>query len=120
MTTGHHLDSATGATNPATTPIADRLLRLPDVIRIVGLKRSSIYLGVSVGTFPAPVRLTSRAVAWSERAVQTWVSRRVADHTQLDRPGRDADRLNSKRRQATEGPQMHAASTAGQARLRGA
>ena len=42
-----------------------------------GLSRSSIYLLISKGEFPAPIALTGRAVAWPSDAVQTWIDSRI-------------------------------------------
>ncbi len=54
----------------------DRLLRLPEVIQRIGLRRTTIYDRVAAGTFPAPVRLTERAVAWRESEVDSWIEAR--------------------------------------------
>ena len=40
------------------------LLRLPNVMRLTGLARSTIYKLIAAGEFPAPRKLTRRAVAW--------------------------------------------------------
>lgn len=53
------------------------LARLPAVMARCGLGRSSIYTGVKNGTFPAPVRLSARAVGWREDEIDLWVSERV-------------------------------------------
>lgn len=58
------------------------LLRLPDVKRMVGLKRSSIYKKMSEGTFPTPVSLGGRAVAWKFSSIKAWVDARP----QVERP----------------------------------
>lgn len=52
------------------------LLRLKDVMRRTGLGRSTIYLYVGRGEFPAPRRLTSTAVAWRSDEVDAWVEAR--------------------------------------------
>ena len=54
-----------------------RLLRLPAVMERCALGRSSIYAGVRSGTFPAPVRLSARAVGFREDEIDRWVSERV-------------------------------------------
>ena len=51
----------------------DRLLRLPDVRRRVGLGRSTIYRRMSAGTFPAPRCLGGNRVAWLERDIIRWM-----------------------------------------------
>ena len=53
------------------------ILRLPQVKGRVGLSRSSIYLAVSQGRFPQPVRLGDRAVGWLESEVEAWLREKV-------------------------------------------
>ncbi len=50
-----------------------RLLRLPAVLKLTGLKKSTIYAGAKVGTFPRPVRVGSRAVAWRADELKRWI-----------------------------------------------
>lgn len=54
-----------------------KLLRLPAVMERVSLSRSSIYSGVIAGTFPAPVRLSARAIAWREEDISRWSNDRI-------------------------------------------
>ena len=58
-----------------------RLLRLPDVLRRVGLSRSTVYQLAASGRFPAPVRLSPRTSAWRSDDVQAWI-----DNLQRARP----------------------------------
>lgn len=51
----------------------DPLLRLDAVERITGLKRSWIYKNVRAGNFPAPVRMSPRAVGWRESELARWI-----------------------------------------------
>lgn len=53
----------------------DRLLRINEVLEIVGLSRSAWYAGVKAGQFPQPVRLTPRTAAWRESEVVALVKR---------------------------------------------
>ncbi len=53
------------------------ILRLPRVKERTGLSRSTIYLRISKGEFPAPISLGSRAVGWLEEDVDTWLSQKV-------------------------------------------
>ena len=48
------------------------LLRLPDVQKLTGLSRSSIYRLEALGEFPKRVRLSERAVAWREEDLVKW------------------------------------------------
>lgn len=54
-----------------------RFLRLPEVKAITGLGKTSIYELIRDKSFPAPVRLASRAVAWVESEVRQWAQERV-------------------------------------------
>lgn len=58
------------------SPTVQPLLRLPRVIEITGLRRSSIYAYVARGDFPQPVRLGVRAVAWRSEDLEAWVAGR--------------------------------------------
>lgn len=49
-----------------------RFLRLPAVMEAVGLARATIYKRVKAGTFPAPVQLGPRAVAWDQADIADW------------------------------------------------
>ncbi len=58
----------------------DSLLRVNTVIQRVGPGRSTIYKKVKEGTFPAPVKLSERAVAWRESEINAWIERRRSAH----------------------------------------
>lgn len=46
-------------------PIEDKaLLRLPRVLSLVGVSRSSWWAGVKTGRFPAAVKVSPRVTAW--------------------------------------------------------
>lgn len=51
--------------------------RLPEVLKLVPVKRSSLLRWVQLGQFPAPYRLGPRASAWSRREVQDWCEARM-------------------------------------------
>jgi prophage regulatory protein len=53
------------------------VLRLPAVIQLVGLSRSSIYLLIQQNAFPKPVQLSTRAVGWRHSDVETWLDSRA-------------------------------------------
>jgi prophage regulatory protein len=57
------------------TPIA-LLIRLSAVMRLTGLSRSTIYRMIAEHTFPAPVKLAKRAVAWRQDDVRRWSDQR--------------------------------------------
>jgi prophage regulatory protein len=62
-------------------PAPDRLLRLPEVERLTGLRRSAIYEQMSRGIFPRSVKAGQRTAAWPESAVQTWIAERMNGRT---------------------------------------
>ncbi len=57
----------------------ESFLRLPAVKITTGLGRSQIYEMIKGGTFPAPVKLTRRAVGWLQSEVQRWIEARKAE-----------------------------------------
>jgi prophage regulatory protein len=61
---------------PARKP--EKLLRLPEVESLTGLRKSSIYAGMKASppTFPYCIRLSTRAVAWRESDIATWQAQR--------------------------------------------
>ena len=59
------------------TSSPQRLLRLPEVESLVGLRKSSIYEGVKSGTFPAPIKLSRRAVCWPAAEIDAWITERI-------------------------------------------
>ncbi|MFG3692207.1 helix-turn-helix transcriptional regulator [Stutzerimonas stutzeri] len=62
-----------------TTPDAEeiRFLRLPEVEKAVGKKRSTIYRDIAAGTFPAPYDLgNSRSVGWLSTEISAWILNR--------------------------------------------
>ena len=61
--------------NPATA--LTRILRLPEVIARVGLRRPTIYLHISKGTFPKQINLGPRAVGWLESEIDAWIAARI-------------------------------------------
>lgn len=52
------------------------LARRRQVEQLVQLSRSTIYAGVKTGTFPAPIRIGARAVAWRLSDVEAWLEAR--------------------------------------------
>jgi prophage regulatory protein len=56
----------------------DRLVRLPEVERLTGLRKSAIYDQMKKGNFPRSVKCATRAAVWSEAAIQSWIAARVA------------------------------------------
>lgn len=49
-----------------------KIYRLPEVMDMTGLSRSSIYLRVSTDEFPKPVKIGRRAIGWPEESIIAW------------------------------------------------
>lgn len=50
------------------------VLRLPEVRRRTGLGRTTIYNLVKSGSFPAPVELPGKRIAWPSDDVTDWIN----------------------------------------------
>ncbi|MGJ7916117.1 helix-turn-helix transcriptional regulator [Massilia sp. LXY-6] len=59
--------------------IADRLIRIDEVLHICGLSRSSLYASIQRGEFPVQVKLSKKSSAWLYSEVQAWVNARAAN-----------------------------------------
>ena len=55
------------------------LWRLPTVMQKTGRARTTIYDSIRAHTFPRPVSLGGRTVAWSSVEVQDWIDARIAE-----------------------------------------
>ena len=55
------------------------LWRRSEVQAITGLRRSTLYQLIKDGKFPAPVKLSIRAVAWPSYAVNAWIASRTCN-----------------------------------------
>ena len=53
---------------------AEAVLRLPDVLALVGLSRASVYAKVAEHRFPAPIKLTQHASGWRIGDIRVWLS----------------------------------------------
>jgi prophage regulatory protein len=52
-------------------------LRLPRVKAVTGLSKSSLYELIRANSFPAPVHLGARTVAWVASEVKQWAAERI-------------------------------------------
>ncbi len=55
------------------------LMRLPTVKGMTGIGHTSIYKGIKEGTFPRPVRIGDRMVAWDSEAIDSWIEKQIAE-----------------------------------------
>lgn len=49
-----------------------RILRLPAVLNIIGVKKTALWGWIAAGDFPAPVRIGPRAVGWRIEDIRAW------------------------------------------------
>ncbi|RQO58012.1 AlpA family transcriptional regulator [Paucibacter sp. KBW04] len=66
MEATHSNIPATSADGPST------LVRMPMVIKITGLGRSTIYRLMAENLFPCQVKIAKRAVAWRQADLELW------------------------------------------------
>lgn len=71
-TLSNNAQAAVGSDRPS------RLLRLPEVMSRVGLKRSAIYQRMSEGRFPKSRSLGPKCAVWIEAEIDEWIER-IAD-----------------------------------------
>ena len=69
-------------TETAATPAPEsgkplcRLLRKAEILDITGLANSTLYYMIKRGSFPPPVKLSDRFVAWREDEFLDWLNSR--------------------------------------------
>lgn len=56
-----------------------RLLRLPEVTRLTGYSRDSVYRLAREGKFPRRIALSERASRWREDEILAWIEARTAE-----------------------------------------
>jgi predicted DNA-binding transcriptional regulator AlpA len=70
------LPSSATYDDPSLSRMEPLLLRLREVVALVGAHRSTVIRWVALGEFPAPVRLPGRRVAWRLAEVIAWTEAR--------------------------------------------
>lgn len=58
------------------------LLRISKVLDRTGLSRSVLYSKVAAGTFPPPVKISDRAIAWPSDQVTSWIEQTIRGGSQ--------------------------------------
>ncbi len=56
----------------------NRVMRRPEVQRVTGLSRSSIYRGMASEDFPRAISLSKKSVGWLASDIEAWLAARVA------------------------------------------
>ena len=63
---------------PFSDAVQERFIRLPEVMHLCGLSRSTIYELIRKGEFPPQVSLGGKNVAWLHSEVTAWMAGRIA------------------------------------------
>jgi prophage regulatory protein len=56
--------------------MTDTILRRPEVQKMTGLSRATIYESMARGDFPVAIRLGKRAVGWPQSEITHWLATR--------------------------------------------
>lgn len=78
----HDLSPDSDALPPVPPP--SRLLRLPEVIDRVGLRRSAIYQRMSEGRFPKSRSLGPKCAVWVEAEINDWIASIAQNSPRVD------------------------------------
>jgi len=54
----------------------DRILKLPEVVEVTHISKSTIYELLKTNEFPAQIRLTKRSVGWRESDIVNFINSR--------------------------------------------
>lgn len=61
--------------------MSKKILRLPAVLELTGVGRSTIYLWMQQGHFPRNIQLGPRVSGWREEDVDNWLESRQITHS---------------------------------------
>jgi len=56
----------------------DRFIRLPEVLHVTGVGRSTLFSMIAANQFPRQIKISTRCSAWLESAVLGWCRDRIA------------------------------------------
>lgn len=54
-------------------------LRIKDVMKKTGIAKSTIWLWVSEGKFPKPIKLSPRITVWDEDIIFKWINEKYIE-----------------------------------------
>ena len=83
------MQHTTSGTQTLTTAISGhhssllRFVRLTEVMRMTGLRKTTIYQLQGDGEFPQRVQISAHCVGWIESEVQAWLSERAGSRGQV-------------------------------------
>jgi len=58
--------------------MSEQILKLPEVTKLTGLARSTIYKLISEDRFPKQIKLTSFSSGWIKSEIDYWIDERIA------------------------------------------
>lgn len=56
-----------------------KLIPISEVSELVGLKKTAIYLRISNGKFPGPIKLGLKCSRWNSSEIQAWLDKAIAE-----------------------------------------
>ena len=54
-----------------------KLFRIRELENVVGIKQTKIYKGITEGTFPEPIRIGVKVVAWDSEEIDEWIEKQI-------------------------------------------
>lgn len=67
------------------------IARLPEVMKLTGLSKSTIYAMIEADEFPKQVGLGGRAVGWLREEIWDWINKRIEISRPYVDPSEDDD-----------------------------
>jgi prophage regulatory protein len=61
---------------PEIQVINERLIRLPEVVQMTGISKTTVYEHIKRGTFPKSYYISKRASAWKLSEITAWIDSR--------------------------------------------
>jgi|KBSMisStaDraftv2_1062788.scaffolds.fasta_scaffold5415539_1 prophage regulatory protein len=55
-----------------------RFVKVPEVLRMIGFSKNTLYVRIRAGTFPKPVAIGPRTTAFLEAEVLEWMESQIA------------------------------------------
>lgn len=52
----------------------NQLLRIPQVMELTGLAKSTVWLWVKQGKLPSPIKLSTRVTVWKRSDLEEWIN----------------------------------------------
>jgi prophage regulatory protein len=52
-----------------------KFIRLPEVIKLTGLPKSTIYRRIAENSFPKQIQIGGKTVIWTEESIRKWQSK---------------------------------------------